>query len=62
LKGDLIHGDIIWGEGSEHSSYLEEVGRIHGKVKIEGNKIVFEEIRCEYSNSPYEIWRGGFMK
>lgn len=22
LKEDKLHGDIIWGEGSEHSSYL----------------------------------------
>lgn len=22
LKGDKLHGDIIWGKGTEHSSYL----------------------------------------
>lgn len=34
LMDDNLIGDIIWGEGSEHSSYNDEVGRVYGKVKI----------------------------
>lgn len=59
IKEDKMHGDIIWGEGSEHSSYLEEVGRLEGKVSFTQNgSIVFEDVKCFYSNTPYEEWKG----
>jgi hypothetical protein len=59
LKGSKLHGDIIWGGGSEHSTYLEEVGRLDGNVKLNSNlNIELADVKCFYSNSPYEDWKG----
>jgi hypothetical protein len=59
LKDDKIHADIIWGEGSEHSSYLEEVGRLEARAKVLANgSIELESAKCFYSNTPYEDWKG----
>ena len=34
MKDDNLVGDIIWGGGSEHDSYVDEVARAQGKVQL----------------------------
>ena len=58
-RNQQMRADIIWGGGTKHDSYESEVGRVTGKISIEGNgDIVLMDCRCEYSNSPREEWNG----
>jgi hypothetical protein len=34
LTDDVLKGDIVWGGGSVHNSYVGEVARVSGKVKL----------------------------
>jgi len=53
LKGDHLIGDIVWGDGSVHSSYTDEVGRGHGKARLqEDGSLELLDYRFTYSNSP----------
>lgn len=34
LDSDVLKGDVIWGGGTQHDSYVDEVCRASGKVKV----------------------------
>lgn len=59
LRGNVLHGDVVWGGGTEHSSYEGEVGRGDGKVEVgTDGSLEFLDFKCYYSNSPVELWLG----
>lgn len=61
--GNKFIGDIIWGGGSEHDTYIEEVGRCSGTVTfLENNNFAYSSgYGAKYSNSPNEEWSGTFV-
>ena len=59
LKGDQLIGDIIWGDGTAHSTYADEVGRGQGKAKLqEDGSLELIDYHFTYSNGPHELWGG----
>lgn len=62
MIGNKFIGDIIWGGGSQHDSYIEEVGRCSGTVTaMEGKDFAYVHgYECKYSNGPHEDWSGTF--
>jgi hypothetical protein len=64
LTNNYIRGDIVWGRGSVHNTYLGEVGRVTGCVTLRENDefdfgVGFGAV---YSNTPTEDWSGNFKK
>jgi len=62
LRENTIFGDLIWGEGTAHNTYNEEVGRATGQVKIntENGDMEYLTYGSKYSNTPHEEWFGTF--
>ena len=53
-ESGTFEADIVWGGGSVHCTYQQTTCRVRGEVSADGSM----SLRADFSNGPWEEWRG----